>query len=234
MVWIGLVDRGNASAKGDVFYVPFFGAKERNQRKALKGIRGGLFHQGQALMKRHMPLPPLGSPNTPLGEPIALQTEGELLRLSCGGFYSFYLSVRPPRWIVPVTGVCLCGVFVASFLGGQERGAKKPPRGIRGGFRGRKRSFRLAPQPLPPWIPQHPIGGVVRSPNRGGVTTPFLRGFLQLLFVGAPTEMDGGLSRPFVSSASEKEHIRLCPHGEGWLLSRCQPPPLGEVARRAP
>jgi len=32
-----LVNRGFASAKGNVFYVPFFGAKERNQRKALKG-----------------------------------------------------------------------------------------------------------------------------------------------------------------------------------------------------
>jgi hypothetical protein len=35
----GIFDRGFASAKGDVFYVPFFGAKERNQRNR-QGVMG--------------------------------------------------------------------------------------------------------------------------------------------------------------------------------------------------
>jgi len=109
-----LVNRGFVSAKGSVFLRSFLFRKRKEPKKTAKGVRGGLFRQGQALPKRHMPLPPFDTPNTP-------------------------------------------------------------------------------------------FGGTVHFVNGGGVTTPCLRLFLQLLFVGTPTKRNRARSQPFVFSESEKE-----------------------------
>jgi len=46
-------DRGFVCAKGDVFYVPFFDAKERNQRKAQKGVMGCFFGESEAFTEEN-------------------------------------------------------------------------------------------------------------------------------------------------------------------------------------
>jgi hypothetical protein len=66
---IKLGNRGFFSAKGDSFYVPFFVAKERNQRKAPKGELGaGSAVESEAFDDTpQAPFPPCGIPfNTPV------------------------------------------------------------------------------------------------------------------------------------------------------------------------
>jgi len=57
------VNRGFISAKDDVFYVPFFSEKERNQRKLPKGGSGAAPRSKAELLTRSKaPFPPLDSP----------------------------------------------------------------------------------------------------------------------------------------------------------------------------
>ena len=99
----------------------------------------------------------------------------------------------------------------------RKRNCRKHAKGVRGCFSTKAELSSKKTMPLPPFEnPQHPILGAACLKHRGGVTTPCLRLFLQLLFVGTPTERDGTRSQPFVCSALGER--RLSAHLPRWTV----------------
>ncbi len=138
----------------------FFARAKKVPKKTRQGVRGGLFRQGQALTKRHMPLP-LGSP-TPHWGAVCFLNRGGVATPFLQGFLQL-LSVGTPTEMDGADG---------------------------SGRRGGERKFSLT-EPF--------ACGTER-----GVATPCLRSSLQHLSVGAPTEMDGSRMILFDSSALEE------------------------------